>query len=70
MAHSYIELDKAVVHVIRWVSFLWLWFVCLPSDALSQRVPSYLGFSHPGRGVAPLGRSFTIAAVMATVKDR
>ena len=26
MAHSFIELDKAVVHVIRLVSFLWLWF--------------------------------------------
>ena len=33
MALSLIELDKAVVHVIRLVSFLWLWFsVCLPSD--------------------------------------
>ena len=33
MAHSFIELDKAVVYVIRLVSFLWLWFsVCLPSD--------------------------------------
>ena len=33
MAHSFIELDKAVVHVIRLVSFLWLWFsFCLPSD--------------------------------------
>ena len=32
MAHSFIELDKAVVHVIRMVSFLWLWFsVCLSS---------------------------------------
>ena len=30
MAQSFIELDKAVVHVIRLVSFLWLWFsVCL-----------------------------------------
>ena len=31
MAHSFIELDKAVVYVIRLVSFLWLWFssVCL-----------------------------------------
>ena len=29
MAHSFIELDKAMVHVIRLVSFLWLWFsVC------------------------------------------
>ena len=33
MTHSFIELDKAVVHVIRLVSFLWLWFsVCLPSN--------------------------------------
>ena len=33
MAHSFIELDKAVVYVIRLVSFLWLWFsFCLPSD--------------------------------------
>ena len=33
MAHSFIELDKAVIHVIRLVNFLWLWFsVCLPSD--------------------------------------
>ena len=33
MAHSFIELDKAVVHVIRLISFLWWWFsVCLPSD--------------------------------------
>ena len=27
VAHSFIELDKAVVHVIRLVSFLWLWFL-------------------------------------------
>ena len=33
MVHSFTELDKAVVHVIRLVSFRWLWFsVCLPSD--------------------------------------
>ena len=31
-AHSFIELDKAVVHVIILISFLWLWFsFCLPS---------------------------------------
>ena len=35
MAHSFIESDKAVVHVIRLVSFLRLWFsFCLPSDEL------------------------------------
>ena len=33
MAHSFIELDKAVVHVISLVNFVWLWFsFCLPSD--------------------------------------
>ena len=26
MAHSFIEVDKVVVHVISLVSFLWLWF--------------------------------------------
>ena len=36
MAHGFTELDKAVVHVTRLVSFLWLWFsffsFCLLSD--------------------------------------
>ena len=33
MAHSFIELEKAVVRVISLISFLWLWFsFCLPSD--------------------------------------
>ena len=32
MAHSFIELDKAVIHVISLVSFLWSWLsFCLPS---------------------------------------
>ena len=37
MAHSFIELDKAVVHVIRLVSFLWLWFFTL-SDLWWRRI--------------------------------
>ena len=33
IAHSFIELDKAVVHVISLIRFLWLWFsFCWPSD--------------------------------------
>ena len=33
MAHSFTELDKVVIHVIRLGSFLWLWFsFCLPSN--------------------------------------
>ena len=30
IAHSFIELDKAVVHVTRLASFLWLWFSVCP----------------------------------------
>ena len=33
---SFIELDKAVVHVIRLASFLWLWFQCVCSLMLSR----------------------------------
>ena len=33
MAYSFIELDKAVVHVVRLFSFRWLWFsVCFPPN--------------------------------------
>ena len=33
MAHSFIELDKVVIHMISLISFLWLWFsFCMPSD--------------------------------------
>ena len=39
IAHCFIELDKAMVHVIRLVSFLWLWFsVCLPSMEKDKRL--------------------------------
>ena len=31
--------------------------MCLPSDALLQHLPSYLGFSYLGRGVSLLGCS-------------
>ena len=45
MAHSFTELDLAVVHVIRMVSVLWLWFsVCLPSDGEEF---SLYSFSNP-----------------------
>ena len=49
---SFTELDKAMVHVIRLSSFLRVWFQCLPSDALSQHLLSYLGFSYLGRRVS------------------
>ena len=37
IAHSFIELDKAVIRVISLVSFLWLWFsFCLLADGWEQ----------------------------------
>ena len=39
MAYSFIELDKAMVHVIRLVNFLWLWFsFYLPSAGGDKRL--------------------------------
>ena len=51
---SFIELDKAVVLVwIDWQFSVSMVSVCLPSDALLQHLPSYLGFSYLGRWVSP-----------------
>ena len=37
MAHSFIELDKAVIYAISLGSFLWLWLsFCLPSDGWDE----------------------------------
>ena len=48
---SFIELDKAgPCDQIGYLSVIVV-SVCLPSDALSQRLLSYLGFSYLGRGV-------------------
>ena len=50
---SFIELDKAVVLVwLDWLVFCEYGSVCLPSDALLQHLPSYLGFSYLGLGVS------------------
>ena len=39
MAHSFTELEQAVVHVIRLVNFLWFWFsVCLPLMKKDKRL--------------------------------
>ena len=47
---SFIELDKAVVLVwFDWLVSVSMVSVCLPSDALLQHLPSYLGFSYLGR---------------------
>ena len=52
MAHSFIELDEAVIHVISSVSFLWLWFsthlwICLVVKVNSDSVKNSIA-QEPG----------------------
>ena len=64
---SFTELDKAVVRVIRLTSFLWLWFQCVCPHALSQHLPSYLGFSYLGHGVSLHGCSSKAQLLLLTL---
>ena len=41
--------------------------VCLPSDALLQHLPSYLGFSYLGRGVSLQGCSSKVQPLLLTL---
>ena len=41
--------------------------VCLPSDALSQHLPSYLGFSYLGRGLSLHGCSSKAQPLLLTL---
>ena len=43
--------------------------VCLPSDALLQHLPCYLGFSYLGRGVSPHGCSRKIQPLLLTLDE-
>ena len=43
--------------------------VCLPSDALSQHLPSYLGFSYLGRGVSLHGYSSKAQPLLLTLDE-
>ena len=43
--------------------------VCLPSDALSQCLSSYLGFSYLGRGVSLHGCSSKVQALLLTLDE-
>ena len=44
--------------------------VCLPSDALWQHLPSYLGFSYLGRGVSLHGCSSKAQPLLLTLDER
>ena len=43
--------------------------VCLPSDALSKHLPSYLGFSYLGRGVSLHGCSSQAQPLLLTLDE-
>ena len=43
--------------------------VCLPSDALSQYLPSYLGFSYFGLGVSLHGCSSKVQPLLLTLDE-
>ena len=43
--------------------------VCLPSDALLQHLPSYLGFSYLGRGVSLHGCSSKMQPLLLTLDE-
>ena len=63
-----IELDKAVVLVwLDWLVFCIMVSVCLPSDALLQHLPSYLGFSSLGHGVFLHGCSSKAQPLLLTL---
>ena len=55
--------------MIRLTSFLSMVSVCLPSDALLQHLPSYLGFSYLGRGVALHGCSSKAQPLLLTLDE-
>ena len=43
--------------------------VCLPSDALFQHLPSYLGFSYLGRGVSLHSSSSKVQLLLLTLEE-
>ena len=61
ITHSVIELDKAVVHVINFISFLWLWFyfVCplMNKDKILRKLPDGRDWLWGKLGLALMGRA-------------
>ena len=58
---------QAVVSVIRLACCLIVVSICLPSDALAQCLPSYLGFSYLGCGVSLHGCSSKVQLLLLTL---
>ena len=62
MAHSFIKLEKAVIHVVSLVSFLWLWlsviFIYIPQKNLFSKVYNSVYFSNSHKVVQLLRLSY------------
>ena len=50
-----------------YVSYVSMVSVCLPSDALLQHLPSYLGFSYLGRGLSLHSCSSKVQPLLLTL---
>ena len=64
---SLTELDTTVVLGSGWLVSVIMVSLCLPSDALSQHLPSYLGFSYLGRGVSLHSCSSKVQLLLLTL---
>ena len=65
--HSFIELDKAVVHVIRLTSCLWLWFQSVCPLMPSPRAYHLTWLSLIGREVSLQGHSSKVQLLLLTL---
>ena len=52
-----------------WLVSVIMVLVCLPSDALSQHLPSYSGLSYLGRGVSLHGCSSKVQQLLLTLEE-
>ena len=69
MAYSHwVRQDCDPCDQIGWFSVIMV-LVCLPSDALSQHPPSYLGFSYLGCGVSLHGCSSKALPLLLTLEE-
>ena len=72
MVHSFTELDKAVLHVTRLVSFLWLWFsVCpLMKDKRLMEASEWRNWTREQLGLVLMGGAMLSKTLIQFSVDR
>ena len=58
-----------MIKLASWLVFVIMVSLCLPSDALSQHLLSYLGFSYLGRGISLHGCSSKAQLLLLTLDE-